>query len=408
MKKIISVILLAVMILTLFSCGSKESLNLSADEIKDVVEVEMSVENFGKINLELYHDIAPITVENFVKLTCEGFYDGTVFHRIVSGFMIQGGDDNGDGIGGSDETIKGEFLLNGVQNNISHERGVISMARTGQSYDSASSQFFICHDDATSLDGQYAAFGKVTKGIEVVDAIAAVETDYNSYGNEKSVPKETVKIEYVIVTKTYDRDNENEETAPETKSEEELYADPIKVEMSVKDHGKIVLELYPNLAPITVENFISLAKSGFYDGTEFHRVYEGFMIQGGDDDGDGVSGSEKTIKGEFLLNGVHNPLSHERGVISMARTSQNYDSAYSQFFICHADAKSLDGQYAAFGKVIEGIETVDSIAKVEVELGPTGEKTAPVEDVILEYVKVLDGDTAVDTTATDTTTAEIK
>lgn len=131
---------------------------------------EIVVKDYGTIALELDADVAPITVANFAKLVNEGFYDGLTFHRIISGFMIQGGDPLGTGMGGSDQNIKGEFLANGVKNTISHVRGTISMARS-QSYNSASSQFFIVHEDSTFLDGQYAAFGKVTSGIEVVDKI---------------------------------------------------------------------------------------------------------------------------------------------------------------------------------------------------------------------------------------------
>ena len=138
--------------------------------------VKIEMENGGIIELELYPETAPITVKNFEKLVSEGFYDGLIFHRVISGFMIQGGDPTGTGYHGSDETIKGEFLANGVVNKLSHTRGVISMARS-QNPNSASSQFFICHEDAVFLDGNYAAFGKVTKGMEVVDAIAAVATN---------------------------------------------------------------------------------------------------------------------------------------------------------------------------------------------------------------------------------------
>jgi len=140
--------------------------------------VQIEMENGGIITLELYPEIAPITCENFVKLAKDGFYDGLIFHRVIKGFMIQGGDPTGTGMGGADENIKGEFAVNGVQNNISHVRGVISMARS-RSFDSASSQFFICHADAPHLNGQYAAFGKVTDGMDVVDEIAGVKTDYN-------------------------------------------------------------------------------------------------------------------------------------------------------------------------------------------------------------------------------------
>lgn len=131
---------------------------------------QIVVKDYGTISLELYADIAPITVSNFAKLVNEGFYNGLTFHRIISGFMIQGGDPLGDGTGGSDKEIKGEFELNGIKNNISHTRGVISMARA-QDYNSASSQFFIVHEDSTFLDGQYAGFGRVLEGMEIVDKI---------------------------------------------------------------------------------------------------------------------------------------------------------------------------------------------------------------------------------------------
>ena len=130
----------------------------------------IEIKNYGTIELELDADIAPITVENFAKLVNKGFYDGLTFHRIIDGFMIQGGDPEGTGMGGSKENIKGEFAVNGVQNTISHVRGTISMARSN-SYNSASSQFFIVHKDSKFLDRQYAGFGKVTSGIEVVDKI---------------------------------------------------------------------------------------------------------------------------------------------------------------------------------------------------------------------------------------------
>ena len=130
----------------------------------------IEIKGYGKIKLELDANNSPITVANFAKLVNEGFYNGLTFHRIIDGFMIQGGDPLGNGTGGSSETIKGEFKLNGIKNRISHVRGVISMARS-RAYDRASSQFFIVHENSTFLDGQYAAFGRVTEGIEIVDQI---------------------------------------------------------------------------------------------------------------------------------------------------------------------------------------------------------------------------------------------
>lgn len=132
----------------------------------------IEIEGYGTITLELDASAAPVTTENFVSLAREGFYDGLTFHRIIEGFMIQGGDPDGNGTGGSEQTIKGEFRENGVENSLSHTRGVISMARSND-YDSASSQFFIVHEDSTFLDGSYAAFGYVKEGMEVVDAICA-------------------------------------------------------------------------------------------------------------------------------------------------------------------------------------------------------------------------------------------
>ncbi|MBO7170690.1 MAG: peptidylprolyl isomerase, partial [Clostridia bacterium] len=138
----------------------------------------IEMENGKQIKLELDEAAAPITVANFKKLVNEGFYNGLIFHRVIEGFMIQGGDPTGTGMGGADERIKGEFAMNGWSNPLKHTRGVISMARS-QMPNSASSQFFIMHKDAPHLDGSYAAFGKVVEGMEVVDAIAACQTDYS-------------------------------------------------------------------------------------------------------------------------------------------------------------------------------------------------------------------------------------
>ncbi len=141
------------------------------------IRIRITMENGKQMEAELYPDIAPATVENFVSLINEKFFDGIIFHRVIKGFMIQGGDPTGTGMGGSEKTVKGEFASNGFNNQLKHTRGVLSMART-MDPNSASSQFFIMHEDAPHLDGQYAAFGKITKGIEVVDEIASVATDF--------------------------------------------------------------------------------------------------------------------------------------------------------------------------------------------------------------------------------------
>ena len=164
----------------------------------------------------------------------------------------------------------------------------------------------------------------------------------------------------------------------------EQYAgeNPVAV-IKVKGYGNIYVELYPEVAPNTVNNFISLANSGFYDGVIFHRVIEDFMIQGGDPDGNGTGGPGYSIFGEFTSNGFKNELSHERGVISMARRGNDNNSAGSQFFIMHKDSAYLDGDYAAFGKVISGMDVVDAIAAVE-----TNVNDKPVDDVEMESVTV--------------------
>ena len=149
------------------------------------------------------------------------------------------------------------------------------------------------------------------------------------------------------------------------------------VEIKVRDFGTITVELRRDIAPITVDNFLSLVDSGFYDGLTFHRIMQNFMIQGGDPKGNGTGGSEKTIKGEFSANGVKNTLTHVRGTISMARSSA-YNSASSQFFICNADSTFLDGQYAAFGYVTDGMDVVDAITQYAVRLGYT--ETVPKAD----------------------------
>ena len=181
MKKIMVILLVLVLIIS--GCSKDTSKgeieNVKYEETNEITNYVKLETIKGIILIELYPEIAPITVENFQNLVDEKFYDGLIFHRVINNFMIQGGDPEGTGLGGSDKTIKGEFKNNGVENDLSHTRGVISMARNSISMDSASSQFFIVHKDATYLDGDYAAFGKVIAGIDVVDKIAEVEVDSN-------------------------------------------------------------------------------------------------------------------------------------------------------------------------------------------------------------------------------------
>ncbi len=208
--KILCLFISAILLLGISGCGKKEAFETTATDnntqgtaqnnntqdttaqgnlLTGKYTAVITVKDMGDITLELDADTAPITVTNFVKLANEKFYDGLTFHRIIKGFMIQGGDPKGNGTGGSEQTIKGEFSSNGVKNNIKHERGVISMARAYHP-DSASSQFFIMHDEAPHLDGQYAAFGHVTDGMDIVDKIAEETpvTDSNGTTLKKNQP----------------------------------------------------------------------------------------------------------------------------------------------------------------------------------------------------------------------------
>lgn len=185
-----------------------------------------------------------------------------------------------------------------------------------------------------------------------------------------------------------DKEQENQEQENQEQENQDLLSGKHKVEIVVKDYGTIAVELDADSAPISATNFINLAKDGFYDELTFHRIINGFMIQGGDPEGNGSGGSDETIKGEFTSNGVENPLLHTRGAISMARSRDN-DSASSQFFIVHQDSTHLDGDYAVFGYVTEGMDIVDQICedtKVVDNNGSVKKENQPV----IEAIKVIE------------------
>ncbi len=345
--------------------AEKEKISFEAEVLdKNLIYcATIDVENYGKIEIELDQDAAPITVANFVNLAKNGFYDNLTFHRAINGMLIQGGDPKGDGTGKSKNTIKGEFAENGVDNYITHKKGVISMARANDK-DSASCQFFITQKDLTGFDGEYAGFGYVTSGMDVVDKIAASGLPIDNNGtlgiNDQAV------IKTITITTKPGRNVDAiiaEKDALEIAKTELDASLNYYATIDYGDYGKVKIKLDAEAAPITVANFVSLANSGFYDNLTMHRIYEDFMIQGGDPKGNGTGGSKETIVGEFANNGYENNLSHTRGVISMARMPNDPNSASSQFFIMHADSPHLDGDFAAFGYVIEGIEVVDAICK---------------------------------------------
>ena len=205
MRRTLCVLLALLMLPALAACGRKTepdpaaapAAESAAETFQTVRHAEITVKDYGVIKLELDEGTAPITVANFIKLAQSGFYDGLTFHRIMDGFMIQGGDPKGNGTGGADEKIRGEFLQNGVPNPISHVKGVISMAR-GDENDSASSQFFITVADSTFLDGGYAAFGRVTEGMEIAEQIAK---DARPVDNNGTIPPEQQPvIESIVIT----------------------------------------------------------------------------------------------------------------------------------------------------------------------------------------------------------------
>ncbi len=339
MKRIFCLILTLILaILPIFVSCKKE------DEKEPIVfevthKAKIQIQNYGTIELDLYGKEAPITVDNFDYLANLGFYEGLTFHRIIEGFMMQGGGFDTNGEERRAFEIDGEFSANGVENRILHERGVISMARSND-MNSASSQFFIMHEEAPHLDGSYAAFGKVTKGMEIVDKICKDARPVDSNGSMRVEDRPIIKSVIVdkILTPTH------------------------TAKIEIANYGIIELELYGNDAPITVANFEKLANEGFYEGLTFHRIISGFMMQGGGFDESGNHKEADTIKGEFWANGTKNPVLHRRGVISMAR-SNDANSASSQFFIMHETSPHLDHSYAGFGRVTAGIEIVDKICQ---------------------------------------------
>ncbi len=221
--------------------------------------------------------------------------------------------------------------------------------------------------------------------IAVLLVAALIFVGLKAVDTQSSNPEETPKTESSEAEKT---ENSNEEVTYD--KEPQVEGEHDKVKFVMEDSTEFIVELYPEYAPQTVENFKKLVSDGFYDGLTFHRVVEDFMAQGGDPNGDGSGGSETAITGEFVSNGfAQNTLSHQRGVISMARTNDP-NSASSGFFICYNDASFLDGNYAAFGKVIEGMENVDKFLEVERTENQLGEIATPTTPIVIKSATVME------------------
>ena len=408
-KSFFSILLILALVFTMALSGCEEKAEKGKEKTGDGATLEtaevthyavIEIENFGVITAELYGKTAPVTVNNFVSLANSGYYTGLKFHRIIDGFMMQGG------AGAKKDSIKGEFASNGVTNNLKHEAGVLSMARTNQP-DSASTQFFIMHEAAPHLDGQYAAFGKVISGMDIVDRICRTAVVSDGNGSVPAQYQPVIKSVTILPGDTKDIFTENTLKPTDKPIEVPVATEPVETEpaeimgdgdgatletavathyvtIEIANYGTIKAELYGNTAPISVENFVSLAESGFYDGLTFHRIIAGFMMQGGAPKAD--SPEVMPIVGEFEANGITNNLQHQKGVLSMARTSVK-DSATSQFFIMHEYAPHLDGQYAAFGLVIEGIEVVDAVCESAQPTDGNG-SIAPADQPVITSITV--------------------
>lgn len=421
--------------------------------------VTMEMESGKKIKMELYPEKAPNTVNNFIKLINDGFYNGLNFHRVIPEFMIQGGDPNGNGTGGAKYDIKGEFTKNNEFNDLLHKRGVVSMARS-TAFDSASSQFFIVVKDSHFLNGNYAAFGKVIEGIEIADEIALVERDardkplqpqviktmtVDTFGKQYNEPvkiteesilanmysgvsspddanspkKESGTKEAKLVHQSvhlkyntielddslimYDDTNyisidslkdllkarldyySKNKTFNLLSKKQYLYQNNplVKIEL---DNGKTLeIELYPSDAPNTVSNFIALIKNGFYKGKSFHRMLADNMIQGGQD-------LENTMKyllpGEFATNGYENTLMQTRATISMVNFSSHPVSSPTEFFINVVDHPSLNGNFAPFGRVINGMDVIDEISRTKTDANASAINPVVIKNITVDTFNV--------------------
>lgn len=334
-----------------------------ASYLKDTNPVmTIAVKGMGEIQVELFPDIAPSTVRNIIAYIEEGAYQNNTFHRVIEDFMIQGGK-----LDSPSCNVIGEMLGNGIVNPVSHERGVISMARVGGLYNSQTSQFFIVHEDSQFLDNEYAAFGGVIKGFNILDAIATVST------NEADAPVEEVTILDISVdTKGITYDNrvcaedyvvpaqdfgiEPEKTIDLTQYAYYEYLNDQNPEISIrfKDFGTITVQLFPSLAKGTVDNFLLYVLDGAYDQNQIHRVVSDFVVQGGQ-----LQNPVCEIVGEMTNNNQTNPLTHTFGVISMARKAYSYDTASSQFFIMLNNSNPLNDEYAAFGGMTSGFNILN-------------------------------------------------
>jgi cyclophilin family peptidyl-prolyl cis-trans isomerase len=319
----------------------------SAADLEAVVTTEA-----GTFRLEFAPDKAPKHVEQFLKLARQGYYDGGAFHRVVPYGIIQGGDP----LLKDPKTPRAQWGSGGLNmlapeiSDLKHERGVVSTVHIPGKANSDGAQFFVCVSPQPPLDGQFSAFGRVTEGMDVVEKISKMPS------GEGGIVEKPVRILKVTIEKK--------------KVEPFLNAtvDEMRKTVTMKTTlGTLKIQMEPEWAPNTVRNFLMLVETGWYNGTSFHRLIKDFVAQGGMEDSR-VGGAPHPadrwvhpIKGEF-----RDDVKHERGIVSMAR-SNNPDSATTSFFLMLGAAPHLDGKYAAFGKVIEGMEVLEAFNNEPVE-----------------------------------------
>lgn len=314
----------------------------------------------GDITLELYADKAPHTVNNFVFLAREGFYDNTTFHRVIPGFMAQGGDPTGTGTGGPGYTFADEF-----DPTLAHDRvGVLSMANAGA--DTNGSQFFITFTPTPWLDDRHTVFGRVIDGLDVLFSLRERDPETATVPGDRIV---TIRITESDTPPVSKLPADTDIPMPqEPAARYELYTQPPEMTLDLTKtyiatlktaKGDIEVTLDAQAAPLTVNNFVFLARAGFFDGLTFHRVEPNFVIQGGDPLGTGEGGPGYMLPAEIGLR-------HEEGSIAMARLPDQGNprrmSSGSQFYITLAATSQLDGSYTVFGKVTSGMDVVKSIA----------------------------------------------
>ena len=308
---------------------------------------------WGTFVIDLRPDLAPNHVRHFVKLASSGAYDGTIFHRVILRGLIQGGDPlSKDPAKAKLYGTGGLGLLKSEVNSEKHTRGAVSAVLRPNQPHSAGAQFFVCVSDQPALDGQYTIFGRVSEGMDVVQKISEAPADPDGR------PAERIVIKSVTI-----RDPPPPEPEPFAgETPEALAAYKAVLETSA---GPITVAFFPDRAPEHVRNFLRLASAGVFDGTSFHRVVPGFVVQTGWLTTRGPL-TEKQQKLVRPLQPEFNPTPHERGILSMAR-GDDPASASTSFFIVTGNAASLDGKYTAFGRVLEGLDVVDAIERVPLD-----------------------------------------